>query len=52
MSPLGDNWNLAFWIKNIFDETYRTRVKSDGLQSYADYFGQPRSVGAALELRW
>jgi iron complex outermembrane recepter protein len=47
-----DDWKLSLWVKNIFDKNYRTRVKSDGLLSYADLFGQPRSVGAALELRW
>jgi iron complex outermembrane receptor protein len=49
---LQDDWNLSFWINNLFDESYRTRVKSDGLLSYADFFGQTRSVGASLELRW
>lgn len=52
ISPSENDWKLSFWLRNIFDKSYRTRVKSDGLLSYADLFGQPRSVGAALELRW
>jgi len=49
---MDDEWKLSFWVKNLLVETYRTRVKSDGLLSYADLFGQSRRVGLALELRW
>ena len=50
--PQNDSWNLSFWVKNILNEQYRTRVKSDGLRSYADMFGLPRSAGIALQINW
>ena len=50
--PQNDDWKLSFWVKNLLDEQYRTRVKSDGLLSYADLFGLPRSAGIALQINW
>lgn len=46
-SPSG-RWKGQFWMRNMSDKTYRTRVKADGLNSYIDVFGEPRSVGVTL----
>jgi iron complex outermembrane receptor protein len=46
-SPSG-RWKGQFWMRNVSDKTYRTRVKADGLNSYIDVFGEPRSVGVTL----
>lgn len=39
------NWQLMLWSRNLTDKTWRTRIKSDGLDSYVEFFGEPRSVG-------
>ncbi len=44
----GGPWRLNLWVKNLLDRTYRTRTKSDGLDSYVDFFGEPRSLGVTL----
>lgn len=41
----GGPWDLVFWVKNLTDKTYRTRAKSDGVNSYVEFFGEPRSFG-------
>ncbi|PCJ43418.1 MAG: hypothetical protein COA71_00665 [SAR86 cluster bacterium] len=50
--PDGKNLELSFWVKNLTDKNYRTRTKSDGLLSYMDIFGEPRSYGASIKLSW
>ena len=44
-------WNLSFWVRNAGDHSWRTRVKSDGLNSYVDFFSEPRSYGMAINYR-
>jgi len=39
------NWQLMLWSHNLTNKKYRTRVKSDGLDSYVEFFGEPRAVG-------
>lgn len=41
-------WKGQFWIRNVMDKSYRSRVKADGLNSYIDVFGEPRSFGVTL----
>tara|TARA_R100001143_G_C3360641_1_gene135246 strand:+ start:6120 stop:8408 length:2289 start_codon:yes stop_codon:yes gene_type:complete len=50
--PNEENWELSLWIKNLADKSYRTRTKSDGLMSYMDVFGEPRSFGVSASFRW
>jgi iron complex outermembrane receptor protein len=45
-------WQTRFWVRNLADKVYRSRVKSDGLNSYIDVFGEPRSFGATLTRRF
>lgn len=42
------NWKARFWMRNVTDKRYKTRVKSDGLNSFFDVFGEPRSFGITL----
>lgn len=48
----GESWQASVWVKNLADKVYRTRVKSDGLLSFADIYGEPRSVGVSLKYSW
>ena len=48
----GSPWTTRVWLRNALDKTYRIRVKSDGLNSYTESFGEPRSAGIAVEYRW
>jgi outer membrane receptor protein involved in Fe transport len=41
-------WKVNVWVKNVLDRTYRTRAKDDGVNSYVDFFGEPRSAGLTL----
>lgn len=43
---------LAVYGKNLGDKRYRTFVSSDGLGSYTETFGEPRSWGVELSKRW
>ncbi len=44
-------WQLSVWAKNLTSKIYRTRVKDDGLNSYVEFFGEPRSVGISISYR-
>ncbi|MES2625327.1 MAG: TonB-dependent receptor [Pseudomonadota bacterium] len=44
----GKPWKINMWVKNLLDKAYRTRVKDDGVNSYVEFFGEPRSVGVTL----
>lgn len=48
LSSTAGNWSAQFWVRNVMDKTYRSRVKADGLNSYIDVFGEPRSFGVTL----
>ncbi|MES2606442.1 MAG: TonB-dependent receptor [Pseudomonadota bacterium] len=45
-------WQWMLWSRNLTDKTYRTRVKGDGLESYVEFFGEPRSVGLTATYRY
>jgi iron complex outermembrane recepter protein len=51
LSPMDAHWTLQLWGKNLTDKVYRTRVKNDGLRSYLEFFGEPRSLGVTLNAR-
>jgi iron complex outermembrane receptor protein len=44
-------WRARLWVHNLLDKTYRTRVKGDGLDSFIEMFGEPRSLGIDIEYR-
>jgi iron complex outermembrane receptor protein len=44
-------WSLRLWTRNLTDKSYRTRVKGDGLNSFIEMFGEPRSFGINLQYR-
>ena len=44
-------WRARLWTHNMLGKTYRTRVKGDGLNSFIEMFGEPRSVGIDIEYR-
>ncbi|HTQ99146.1 MAG TPA: TonB-dependent receptor plug domain-containing protein [Candidatus Acidoferrum sp.] len=44
-------WTTSLWVKNLTDKVYRTRVKDDGLGSYIEFFGEPRSFGLTVNYR-
>ena len=46
------SWEISVWVRNLLDERYRTRVKSDGLQGYAEMYGLPRHFGATVSYQW
>lgn len=48
LSSNAGNWKGQFWVRNVMDKSYRTRVKADGLNSYIDVFGEPRSFGVTF----
>lgn len=52
ISALEQNWSISIWTRNLLDKTYLNRIKSDGLQSYIDMFGEPRSFGVSFEYQW
>jgi len=43
---------VSLWVKNLANERYRLDVGSDGLGSYTELFGEPRSWGLELTKRW
>src|SRR5690606_13691293 len=45
-------WTLGLWVRNLLNETYVTRVKHDGLFSYMEMFGEPRSWGVESRYVW
>jgi iron complex outermembrane receptor protein len=49
LSRPGQPWKGSLWVRNAAGKTYRTRVKADGLGSFIEMFGEPRSAGLALE---
>ena len=51
-SANGSHWQWMLWSRNLVDKVYRTRVKSDGLNSYVEFFGEPRSVGLTASWRY
>ena len=44
--------SLSVWGRNLSNERYRTEVGSDGLGSYTETFGEPRSYGIEIAKRW
>jgi iron complex outermembrane recepter protein len=48
LSSNSGNWKAQLWLRNITDKVYRSRVKADGLNSFIDVFGEPRSAGVTL----
>lgn len=51
-SAPASQWQWRLWSRNLADKVYRTRVKSDGLNSYVEFFGEPRSVGLTASWRY
>jgi iron complex outermembrane receptor protein len=49
LGKAGQPWKGGVWIRNALDKSYRTRVKSDGLNSYIEMFGEPRAFGISVE---
>lgn len=50
-----DSYEVAFWIKNVLDETYATRAFNVGSSTspvYAGIAGDPRTFGVTLTARW
>ncbi|HEY0960748.1 MAG TPA: TonB-dependent receptor [Pseudomonadales bacterium] len=47
----GSPWRARLWTHNMLGKTYRTRVKGDGLNSFIEMFGEPRSFGIDIEYR-
>lgn len=47
----GSPWRARLWIHNMLGKTYRTRVKADGVNSFIEMFGEPRSLGIDIEYR-
>ncbi len=45
----GSPWEAGIWIKNLQDKKYRLRTKGDGLNSYMDIYGEPRSIGFNIQ---
>lgn len=46
--------SLSFWVKNLFDEAYllNTTDLRDGFDTILDVFGDPRTFGGTLELKF
>ncbi|MGV3591687.1 MAG: TonB-dependent receptor [Gammaproteobacteria bacterium] len=51
MGKNGSPWRARLWTHNMLGKTYRTRVKGDGLNSFIEMFGEPRSIGIDIEYR-
>ncbi|MEP7348419.1 MAG: TonB-dependent receptor [Sphingorhabdus sp.] len=45
-------WSVAVWSKNLFDKAYVTDAGFDGVGSFYNSYGEPRSIGVALGYRW
>ena len=48
VSTIDSNWELAFWIKNIFDEQHVVTATDDGLGMGYRIFNTPRTLGFTL----
>lgn len=48
LSSDAGQWTARLWVRNLTDKRYRSRVKTDGLNSYFDVYGEPRSLGVTL----
>ena len=44
--------SVSVWVKNLANERYRLDVGSDGLGSYTELYGEPRSWGVEISKRW
>ncbi|MEY4640999.1 MAG: hypothetical protein RLZZ227_993 [Pseudomonadota bacterium] len=51
LSRSDSRWATRLWMRNISDKAYRTRMKGDGVGSYIEMFGEPRSIGINVEYR-
>jgi iron complex outermembrane receptor protein len=49
LTSSGTPWEAGVWVRNLLDKEYRVRTKGDGLDSYMDIYGEPRSVGFTLQ---
>jgi iron complex outermembrane receptor protein len=49
LGKTGSPWRIRVWGHNILSKTYRTRIKGDGLNSFIEFFGEPRSMGVDVE---
>lgn len=45
-------FQVAVWATNLTDERYRLDIGSDGLGSYTEVYGEPRSYGVEVVKRW
>lgn len=52
LSPPQASWSLQLWSRNLTNTVYRTRIKGDGLNSYSEFFGEPRSFGVFASQRF
>ncbi len=52
LTPRQSGWSLQLWSRNLTNKVYRTRIKGDGLNSYSEFFGEPRSYGVFLSRRF
>lgn len=43
---------LGLWSKNLFNKSYIVDKGNDGLGSFYEIYGEPRSVGVSLSKRW
>ena len=44
--------SLGLWVKNLFNKAYVIDKNGDGLGSYYQIYGEPRSFGVTLSKRW
>ncbi len=60
LSYRADEWDVAFWVRNVFDQTIKTRgfggFGNDPRKGYATepyfQFGAPRTIGVSGQLRF
>jgi hypothetical protein len=45
---MDQNWEIAFWIKNMFDEEHAIQVTDDGDSVGYRMFNDPRTFGVTL----
>jgi len=43
---------LGLWSKNLFNKAYIADKSNDGLGSFYQIYGEPRSIGVSLSKRW
>ncbi|QYJ80103.1 TonB-dependent receptor [Shewanella acanthi] len=52
ISDMAGEWSFSVYAENVLDEVYRTRVSDNGLQTFHELYGDPRTFGVTFNYNW